>query len=61
MKKIKKEDIKQSIDELSDSSLERLHQFIKGLKNSHRDKKPLNPVHLGGKFDNINVRSKAYE
>lgn len=61
MKKIRKEDIKQSIDELSDNALERLHQFIKNLKASSHEKKPLIPLHLGGKFDDINVRSKAYE
>ncbi len=60
---ITKELIKQEIDKLSDSLLQEAYALIKGLgkytKRSHKVKITLRD--MGGKLDNTDLRTSAYE
>jgi len=63
MSKATKEEIKKTIDELPQSMLARVAQFIRSLAESKKsiERKPLPTYQLGGKFDDVNIRSQAYD
>ena len=61
MKQIK-ESIKKEIEDLPENALERLYKFIRSLKNSKPDKScDLPSYSLKGQFDDVDIRSQAYE
>lgn len=61
MKPVTKDDLKREIDNLPESVLARLHKFIGSLKKRKKKDEAFPTFNLNGKFDEINVRSEAYE
>ena len=61
MKKISKDSIKEEVDKLPDSVLERLHKFIRTLAKKEQKAMKLKSLNLGGHFDDADIRSAAYE
>ena len=61
MSKTSKEELKIAIDELPQSYLDKLLQFINQLKGDNIEKKPIRSFRLSGKFDSVNIRSQTYE
>ena len=56
-----KEKIKKEIDKLPNALLDKVSIYIDSLKSIETKKKSKRTFHLKGKFDNVNVREKAYE
>ena len=61
MGQVTKDKIKREIDDLPDSLITRLYEFIATLKKNDVKMQPLPSFDLKGKFDEVNIRSKAYE
>jgi len=60
MKKATIEEIKSAINELPQSSLDKLLHFIESLKGIKVEKQPIKSYSFGGKFDSVDMRSSAY-
>ena len=58
---ITKEIVKNKIDNLPEYLLKNLYTYIDSITIDIKKKKTLHTYKLNGKFDNINIRSKAYE
>ena len=56
-----KEKIKKDLDDLPNELLEQIYQFIKSVRSSNSNKKEVRSFKLGGQFDNLNIRQRAYE
>jgi len=61
MSKVNKEEIKNAIEELPETSLDKLLAFIEHLKEQKIDKKPIKSFSLKGKYDSLDIRLEAYE
>lgn len=61
MKRVTKEDIKREVDSLPETVLNRLYKFIGTLKQRKTNKHSLPTHDFKGKFDEIDIRSRAYE
>lgn len=61
MKPVTKEDIKREIDNLPESVMNRLYKFIGSLKKRSKKSEAFPAFNLNGKFDDLDVRSEAYE
>jgi hypothetical protein len=61
MAKVSIEEIKIAIDDLPQSSLDKLLLFIEQLKSTELERKPITSLHLKGKFDSLDIRAEAYE
>jgi len=63
MSKATKEELKKTIEDLPQSMLARVARFIRSLAESREgiEKKPLQTYQLGGKLDDVNIRSRAYD
>ncbi|MFA5670130.1 MAG: hypothetical protein WC967_12890 [Balneolaceae bacterium] len=55
------EKVKHKIDQLSEVELEKLHLYLSSLPKDSKQKKRISSQKLGGKLDNKNVRSIAYD
>jgi len=55
-----KDKIKKEIDQLPDELLYEVHKYLKKIKNQKSTRKRIRSIHLQGKYDNINIRQKAY-
>lgn len=58
---ITKETVKQEIDKIPDYLLEDVLEFIGNIKNENTLRRQVHTYKLKGKFDNLNIRAKAYE
>ena len=58
---ITKEHIKKEIDQLPDDVLEQVYVFICSIKLNKPVRKRIRSFHLKGQFDNIDIRTMAYE
>ena len=56
-----KEKIKKDLDDLPNELLQQVHQFIKSVKRRNSNKKEIRSFKLGGQFDELNIRQRAYE
>lgn len=56
-----KEKLKKKIDKLPNSMLDKVSNYIDSLKSLETKEKKKRTFHLNGRFDNVNVREKAYE
>lgn len=56
-----KEKIKRQIDNMPEDLLEQVDKFIRSLKRRTKSKKFIKTYKLKGRFDNINIRERAYE
>ena len=56
-----KEKIKKEIDKLSEEFLDDVLMYLYSFKNTDKQKKGIQRMHLKGQFDNINIRQNAYE
>ncbi|MCB0328431.1 MAG: hypothetical protein KDD70_02175 [Bdellovibrionales bacterium] len=61
MKPVTKEDIKREVDTLPETVLNRLYKFISTLKGRKSKREPLPTYDFKGRFDQVDIRSKAYE
>jgi inorganic pyrophosphatase len=61
MSKVNKEEIKNAIEDLPDTSLDKLLLFIEHLKEQKNEKRPIKSYSLKGKYDLLDIRSEAYE
>ena len=56
-----KEKVKREIDKIPDYLLEDVLRFISKIKIRENSKGKVHTFRLNGKFDNLNIRTKAYE
>jgi len=56
-----KDKVKKEIDKMPEDTLKQVHIFIKSIKFKKTKKKEIHTFKLNGKFDNLNIREKAYE
>ena len=56
-----RERVKQEIDKIPDYLLSEVLEFIKSIKLEKPKNRVIHTFKLKGGFDNINIRSKAYE
>lgn len=56
-----KEKVKSEIDKMPQDLLEEVYKYISNLKTSKLRRGALHTFKLKGKFDNLNIRAKAYE
>jgi hypothetical protein len=58
---ITREKIKDEIDRLSDTDLEKVYLYLSSLKSSKKTKTAIRSLKLKGKLDGENLRALAYE
>lgn len=58
---ITREKIKDEIDRLSDTDLEKVYLYLSSLKSSKKSKTAIRSLKLKGKLDGENLRALAYE
>ena len=58
---ITKEIVKKEIDRIPDYLLEDVLKFIGNIEKEKTSRKKIHTYKLKGKFDNLNIRAKAYE
>lgn len=56
-----KEKIERDLDDLPSELLEQIYQFIKSVRSRNSNKKEVRSFKLGGQFDELNIRQRAYE
>lgn len=56
-----KEKLKKEIDQLNDDLIEDIYRMIHNLKRNKTKKRQIQTYHLGGLFDDLNIRQEAYE
>lgn len=56
-----KEKIKKEIDKMPDELLYQLQVYLNSIKKSSQQRVKIKSLHLKGRFDNVNIRQKAYE
>ncbi len=56
-----KEKIKKDLDELPNELLEQVQQFIESVRRGNSNRKEVRSFKLGGQFDELNIRQRAYE
>lgn len=56
-----KEKIERDLDDLPSALLEQIYQFIKSVRSRNSNKKEVRSFKLGGQFDELNIRQRAYE
>ena len=56
-----KEKIKKEIDKMPEELLYQLQEYLNSIKKSSQRKVKIKSLHLKGRYDNINIRQKAYE
>jgi len=56
-----REKVKQEIDKIPDYLLDEVLGFINSVRFEKSNKREIHTFKLKGNFDNINIRSKAYE
>lgn len=56
-----KEKVKKEIDKMPEDLLKQVYIFINSIKSEKNKKKTIHTFKLHGKFDNVNIREKAYE
>jgi len=61
MSKTSKQELKDAIDGLPQTVLQRLFRFIQSLKEPGLSKQQIKTFPLKGRFDNVDVRSRAYD
>lgn len=61
MSKANKQDIKNAVEALPQSVLQRLFRFIQSLREPQKHKLQIKTVSLKGRFDDVNIRSRAYD
>ncbi len=60
-KMISKEKVKEEIEKMPDDLVEEVYRFINTIKITKIRKRKIHTFHLKGRFDNLNIRKKAYE
>ncbi len=58
---ITKARIKRKIDKLPNEFLDKVYNYINNLTNNRKGKRKIRTYKLKGQFDDINIRTKAYE
>ena len=56
-----KDKVKKEIDKMPEDLLKQVYIFINSIKFKKVRKKKIHTFKLNGKFDNVNIREKAYE
>lgn len=56
-----KEKIKKEIDKMPEDLLNQVYIYINSIKSVKNKKSAIHTFRLHGKFDNVNIREKAYE
>ena len=56
-----REKIKKDIEQLPDSLLDEVEQFLAAIKSKHNRPTNLPTFKLKGQFDNLDIRRQAYE
>ena len=61
MKSVTRDEMKREIDQLPDDVLDRLYRYIQALKLQKLEKRTLPAHDLKGRFDNVDIRERAYK
>ncbi|MBD3374337.1 hypothetical protein GF406_04810 [candidate division KSB1 bacterium] len=56
-----KEKVKDEIDNMPEELLDQVYEFINALKIKKARNKKIHTYRLKGRFDNMNIRERAYE
>ena len=56
-----KERVKKEIDKMPNELIEKVYKYINGLKSKQIKGKKLHSYNLKGRFDDVNVRERAYD